>query len=88
MKIKMPLEHTELEGAAYNDSKEDCNGIGMAEKDRIEIETKIAHPGEVNRARYMPQKENIFATKTVSGEILIYDYHKHPTTPENDEVNS
>lgn len=34
----------------------------------------------------MPQKRNIIATKTVSGEIHIFDYFKHPTTPETDEV--
>jgi len=34
----------------------------------------------------MPQKRNIIATKTNSGEIHIFDYHKHPTVPENDEV--
>jgi len=34
----------------------------------------------------MPQKRNIIATKTISGEVHIFDYFKHPTTPENDEV--
>ena len=34
----------------------------------------------------MPQKRNIIATKTVSGEIHIFDYFKHPVNPENDEV--
>ena len=34
----------------------------------------------------MPQKRNIIATKTITGEVHIFDYFKHPTTPENDEV--
>jgi histone-binding protein RBBP4 len=34
----------------------------------------------------MPQKYNIIATKTTSGEIHIFDYHKHGVTPTNDEV--
>jgi histone-binding protein RBBP4 len=30
----------------------------------------------------MPQSHNIIATKTVSGEINIYDYFKHPAKPQ------
>jgi len=31
-------------------------------------------------------KKNIIATKTVTGDIDIFNYHKHPNTPANDEV--
>jgi histone-binding protein RBBP4 len=31
----------------------------------------------------MPQSHNIIATKTVSGEIHIFDQFKHPTRPTN-----
>lgn len=34
----------------------------------------------------MPKYSNIIATKTVSGEVHIFDYHKHPSVPTNDEV--
>lgn len=51
------------------------------------IDVQINHQGEVNRARYIPQDQrNIIATKTVSGEIDLFDYFKHPKTPVNDEV--
>ena len=60
----------------------DVGGIGLASADnRIDIETKILHDGEVNRARYMPQKYNVIASHTNSGEIHIFDYSQHPTTP-------
>ena len=52
----------------------------------MEIETKILHDGEVQRARYMPQKYNIIATKTVGGEIHIFDYTKHPTKPKDEHI--
>jgi len=52
----------------------------------MEVETKINHSGEVNRSRMMPQKRNILATKTTQGEVHIFDYFKHGTTPESDEV--
>ena len=32
-----------------------------------EIEVKILHEGEINKARFMPQKSNVIATKTTSG---------------------
>jgi histone-binding protein RBBP4 len=60
----------------------DVGGIGLASPDnRIDIETKILHDGEVNRARFMPQKYNVIASHTTSGEIHIFDYSQHPTTP-------
>lgn len=58
--------------------------MGNASGDnRIEIEVKMVHDGEVNRARYNPFKYNVIATKTLSGEVHIFDYSKHPTKPEN-----
>jgi histone-binding protein RBBP4 len=29
----------------------------------------------------MPQSHNIIATKTVGGEVHVFDYFKHPTKP-------
>ena len=87
MKVKLPLDDKPVENSEYVDNANDANGIGQAtEKQRIELELKINHQGEVNRARYMPQQPNIIATKTVSGEIHVFDYHKHPRIPENEEV--
>ena len=47
---------------------------------------QINHDGEVNRARSMPQSHKIIATKTVSGEVHIFDYFKHGGTPSSNEV--
>ncbi len=44
----------------------------MSEK--IEIEQRINHNGEVNRARAMPQNPTIIATKSASREVYIFDY--------------
>lgn len=48
---------------------------------KIEIEIKINHEGEVNRARYMPQNPCIIATKTPTSDVLVFDYTKHPIKP-------
>lgn len=48
---------------------------------QVQIIQQINHDGEVNRARYMPQNQFIIATKTVSAEVYVFDYSKHPSKP-------
>ena len=50
---------------------------------KLEVEYRINHQGEVNKARPMPQKDksNIIATKCPNGEVHIFDYLKHPKKP-------
>lgn len=48
---------------------------------RFEIETRINHSNEINKARINPKKSNIIATKTTSGEVYLFNYHKHPPKP-------
>lgn len=38
--------------------------------------------GEVNKARHMPQSHNLIATKTVTGEVHLWDLFRHPSKPE------
>jgi histone-binding protein RBBP4 len=47
---------------------------------RIRVKQTINHDGEVNRARYMPQNPDLIATKTVRGEVYVFDRTKHETT--------
>ena len=53
---------------------------------KIEIETKIRHDGEVNKAKASPHKFNMIATQTNSGEIHIFDYYKFPPKPKDDTI--
>lgn len=53
---------------------------------KIEIEIKINHEGEVNRARYMPQNPCIIATKTPTSDVLVFDYTKHPSKPGESKI--
>lgn len=48
---------------------------------QVQIIQQINHDGEVNRARYMPQNQFLIATKTVSAEVYLFDYSKHPSKP-------
>ena len=82
MIMKARLPNLENSGS---DIKDNNAVIGAYSKvdNKIEIETRITHQGEVNRARVMPQEHrfNIIATKTPSGEVHIFDYFKHPPKP-------
>lgn len=60
----------------------DGNSAGPQKgKDKFTLDMELNHDREVNKARYMPQSHNIIATKTVSGEIHIFDYFKHSSKP-------
>lgn len=61
-------------------------GIGNIKNDRISVQMQINHQGEVNRVRYMPQQHKFIATKTVTGEVHLFDYFKHGGQPLTDEV--
>ena len=51
---------------------------------RIRVVQTINHDGEVNRARYMPQNPDLIATKTVRGDVYVFDRSKHETNaPKN-----
>uniref|UniRef100_A0A2K5D3B5 Histone-binding protein RBBP4-like N-terminal domain-containing protein n=1 Tax=Aotus nancymaae TaxID=37293 RepID=A0A2K5D3B5_AOTNA len=68
--VQLPNDDAQFDASHY-----DISG-------KIEIEIKINHEGEVNRARYMPQNPCIIATKTPSSDVLVFDYTKHPSKPD------
>lgn len=79
------LEALLITAAAYNcllssHCSAEFGGFGSV-SGKIDIEIKINHEGEVNRARFMPQNPCIIATKTPSSDVLIFDYTKHPSKP-------
>ncbi len=60
------------------------DGAGAIMEWQVQVVQQINHEGEVNRARYMPQNPFIIATKTVSAEVYVFDYSKHPSKPPQD----
>lgn len=59
-------------------------GAHTATEPRVKVIQSINHTGEVNRARYMPQNPDLIATKTVMGEVYVFDRTKHPSEPTGD----
>jgi histone-binding protein RBBP4 len=83
--VKLPLEDTEVDPRQYDDETGQLGGFGGKDA-KINIDVRINHDGEVNRARYMPQNSFLIATKTVSGEVCLWDYSKHPSQPKDEAV--
>ena len=38
----------------------------------------------MNRARYMPQNPYLIATKSITAEVNVFDWSKHPSKPKAD----
>lgn len=74
--VKIPLEK-ELERQTRSNKKQDKeeqqDSILKSTTPKFEITTRITHQGEVNRARYCPLSPNLIATKTLSGDVHIFD---------------
>lgn len=54
---------------------------------QMNVLVKVPHDGEVNRARYMPQRPNWVATKSGNpeGQVYLFDMSKHGANPKNDD---
>ena len=81
--VQLPLEDSELDARQYDDERQEVGGFGGAHG-KVHTIQQINHDGEVNRARYMPQDKFIIATKTVSADVYVFDYSKHPSKPPSD----
>ncbi|KAK0481492.1 WD40 repeat-like protein [Armillaria novae-zelandiae] len=71
-----------LDRSDYDDERGELGGHTIPPAPRIQVIQRINHPGEVNRARYMPQNPDLIATKAVTGEVLVFDRTKHSSEPE------
>uniref|UniRef100_A0A8C5EQA5 Histone-binding protein RBBP4-like n=1 Tax=Gouania willdenowi TaxID=441366 RepID=A0A8C5EQA5_GOUWI len=79
--VQLPNDDAQFEASQYDSEKGEFGGFGSV-SGKIEIEIKINHEGEVNRARYMPQNPCIIGTKTPTSDVLVFDYTKHPSRPD------
>ncbi|RLW07888.1 hypothetical protein DV515_00003653 [Chloebia gouldiae] len=79
-RVQIP-SNDQFDALKSDSEKGEFGGFGSV-TGKIEMEIKINHEGEVNRARYMPQNPCIIATKTPSADVLVFDYTKHPSKPD------
>ncbi|KAM0788100.1 Histone-binding protein rbbp4 [Microbotryomycetes sp. NB124-2] len=81
--VHLPKPQSDVDVEKYDDERGEI-GAHSATEPRIQITQSINHTGEVNRARYMPQNPDLIATKTVMGEVYVFDRTKHSSQPTND----
>mmetsp|Transcript_286 Transcript_286/g.515 ORF Transcript_286/g.515 Transcript_286/m.515 type:complete len:433 (+) Transcript_286:101-1399(+) len=82
--VRMPTDSTVVDGASYQEhikSDQTAAGFGFGGLGKVNVKQKINHDGEVNRARYCPQKPSLIATKTVTADVFLFDLEKHPLKP-------
>jgi histone-binding protein RBBP4 len=78
--VRMPRADTPLKEENYDQDRAEIGNYDDSAP-RVQIIQSINHDGEVNRARYMPQNPDLLATKTVMGEVYIFDRTKHALQP-------
>ncbi|EGW06729.1 Histone-binding protein RBBP4 [Cricetulus griseus] len=76
--VQLPNDDAQFDASYYDSEKEEFGGFSSV-SGKTEIEIKINHEGEVNRAPYMPQNPCIIATKMPSNDVPVFDYTKHPS---------
>ncbi|MFH4977612.1 hypothetical protein AB6A40_004321 [Gnathostoma spinigerum] len=84
-KLLLPTDDAQFDASKYDTEKGEFGGFGSI-TGKIDVEIKMNHEGEVNRARYMPQNPVLLATKSPSSEVFIFDYTKHPSVPTADNI--
>jgi len=85
--VRLPLDETPVDPRKYDESRGEAGGYSGF-SGRVEIQQRINHDGEVNRARFMPQQPNLIATKTAGPDVLVFDVSKHSSLPSSDGVCS
>jgi len=81
--VNIPDPPSEQDPRKYDEEKGEIGGYAGGSECRLAVTQKIVHTGEVNKARYLPQKPDLIATMCYTGDVLIFDRTKHPLQPAN-----
>lgn len=81
--VQLPNKEANFDDSQYDSDKGEFGGYGYV-SGKIEIDVRINHSGEVNKARYCPQHPYVIATKSPCSKVYVFDYTKHPSTPSSD----
>lgn len=79
--VKIPQDNATFDGVKYNSEIGEFGGYGVG-LGGLEIDVRINHDGEVNRARYCPHNPNLIATKAPGADVFLFDFNRHPSKPE------
>lgn len=79
--VQLPNPSKDNDPGRFNEDNDEIGGYGGGPECRLQIDQKIVHEGEVNKARYQPQNPDLIATMCNNGDVMIFDRTKHPLMP-------
>ncbi|OBZ83093.1 putative histone-binding protein Caf1 [Choanephora cucurbitarum] len=83
--VQLPSNTHDIDLRKYEETTNEIGGYGAFNDAHIQVQQKIVHEGEVNRARYQYENPNVIATKSRSGEVYVFDRTTHGSIPRENE---
>ncbi|KAE9981207.1 hypothetical protein BLS_007717 [Venturia inaequalis] len=85
-KVQIP-DLSKFDMEQWSDQSNEIGGHGSG-KDKFgwDLYHEILHPGEINKARYMPQNPDVIATWSPEDGVLVWDRTKHPLKPKDSTI--
>lgn len=82
-RVEIP-DMSKIDMKKWTEQSNEIGGHGSG-KDKFgwDVYQEIYHPGEINKARYMPQNPEIIATWSPENGVLVWDRTKHPLKPKD-----
>jgi histone-binding protein RBBP4 len=85
-KVEIP-SLDKIDVAQFNEQSNEIGGHGSGrDKFNWDVYQEIYHPGEINKARYMPQNPDVIATWSPEDGVLVWDRTKHPLKPKDHTI--
>ncbi|KAH9726037.1 Histone-binding protein MSI1 [Citrus sinensis] len=81
--VKPRLQDTEIGIQSLDldgNRSEYASSSGVASA-KVQVIKLINHHGEVNRTRFMPQNPSTIATRSLSGDVYLFNSREHPSKP-------
>lgn len=69
-------KHIKINKLDYNQDKQEFE-VSTSSNLKVKLLQKLNHHGDVNKAKYMPQKPNIIASANNLGDLVVYERTKH-----------
>ena len=76
--VQLPNDEAQFDSSHYDNDRAEFGGFGSV-SGKIDIEIRINHEGEVNRARYMPQNTVRIACSLFFPSPSLIHLRPHPT---------
>jgi len=83
--ISLPSEDADLDLTQSANAEAASGGVGVGPPAKFQVQIRIPHDGDVNRARFNPYDELIIASRMANGQLGVFNYGRHTESPKTDE---